>query len=602
VTATVSTIDAARRAVAARLLAERSAEGHWVGDLSSSPLSTATAVVALGLDGRVAAAASARDDTLVKGGIAWLLSHQNEDGGWGDTDRSVSNISTTALVWAALAFAEPRTDVANAAQRAETWLVARAGALDPPAVARAIVDRYGRDRTFSVPILTMCALGGRLGRGSDAWTLIPQLPFELSIVPRRWFTVIHLPVVSYALPALIAMGLVRHRLRPSRNPITRAIRDAATKRALDVLAALQPPNGGFLEATPLTSFVVMALIAAGRRDHPVVRLGLDFLRASARHDGSWPIDTNLSTWVTTLSVQALNGGGRLGEHLDAPARARLREWLLAQQTRTEHAYTGAAAGAWSWTPLPGGVPDADDTPGTLLALRSLDPDDDTRRAAAAGVRWLLDLQNRDGGMPTFCRGWGALPFDRSGADLTAHAIRAWLAWRPEMDRGCQQGIDAAIARAVRYLVREQRADGAFIPLWFGNQCAAREENPTYGTSRVLVALQALEQAGAADVAAPSAAAIRWLMSAQNVDGGWGGEAGTPSTIEETSLAVAALAPWPAPGSTAHAIARGVEWLEAAVTRPYSAAPIGFYFAKLWYYEKLYPTMFAVEAFERIRRS
>ena len=280
---------------------------------------------------------------------------------------------------------------------------------------------------------------------------------------------------------------------------------------------------------------------------------------------------------------------------------RLRAWLLAQQTRTEHAYTGAAPGAWSWTPLPGGVPDADDTPGTLLALRSLEPDDETRRAAAAGIKWLLDLQNRDGGMPTFCRGWGALPFDRSGADLTAHAVRAWLAWRPDMDRACQERIDGAIARAVDYLRRVQRADGAFVPLWFGNQHAAGEENPTYGTSRVLVALRALEESGAADVEAQSSAAIRWLVAAQNADGGWGGDVGTPSTIEETSLAVAALAPWLASDFAADAVRRGAEWLEAAVGAAPAASPIGFYFAKLWYYEKLYPTIFATEALERLRR-
>src|SRR6202042_2632665 len=52
-----------------------------------------------------------------------------------------------------------------------------------------------------------------------------------------------------------------------------------------------------------------------------------------------------------------------------------------------------------------------------------------REAVLAGVVWLLDLQNADGGWPTFCRGWGALPFDRSAPDLTAHAIRALRAWR-----------------------------------------------------------------------------------------------------------------------------------------------------------------------------
>ncbi len=193
-------------------MAGRTADGYWVGELSSSALSTATALVALGLYARGAAAPSAHDVALVNGGIAWLLSNQNEDGGWGDTDRSFSNISTTALAWAALAFAEPQAAAANAVARAETWLAARAGGIDPPTLARAIVERYGRDRTFSVPILTMCAMGGRLGPGAEGWKLIPQLPFELSVVPRRWFTIISLPVVSYALPALIAMGLVRHRL------------------------------------------------------------------------------------------------------------------------------------------------------------------------------------------------------------------------------------------------------------------------------------------------------------------------------------------------------------------------------------------------------
>ena len=41
------------------------------------------------------------------------------------------------------------------------------------------------------------------------------------------------------------------------------------------------------------------------RDHPVARRGIEFLKDSVRPDGSWPIDTNLATWVTTLSVNAL---------------------------------------------------------------------------------------------------------------------------------------------------------------------------------------------------------------------------------------------------------------------------------------------------------
>jgi squalene-hopene/tetraprenyl-beta-curcumene cyclase len=347
-----------------------------------------------------------------------------------------------------------------------------------------------------------------------------------------------------------------------------------------VLRQIQPTTGGFLEATPLTAFVTMSLLACGRRADPVVREGVRFLAASARPDGSWPIDTNLATWVTTLAVNAL--GDRLPE-LD---RGAVRDWLLAQQYRTRHPYTDAAPGGWAWTDLAGGVPDADDTPGALLALAKLGPPDArTLDAADAGCRWLLGVQNRDGGIPTFCRGWTGLPFDRSSADLTAHTLLAWHAWRDALPE-LRPALDTATARGLAYLSRIQRPDGAWAPLWFGNQHAAETANLTYGTSRVL-RLAALGDHLPAGFRERLAVAAAWLRSAQNPDGGWGGRASTPSTVEETALAVEGLG----------GDARGLAWLEretAGGTR-FPPAPIGFYFANLWYFERLYPVAFTAAA-------
>ena len=86
-----------------------------------------------------------------------------------------------------------------------------------------------------------------------------------------------------------------------------------------------------------------------------------------------------------------------------------------------------------------------------------------RDAVIAGTNWLLKLQNADGGIPTFCRGWTNLPFDRSAPDLTAHALRAWNAWLPELPADLQPRVRPAMERGLQYLARAQTPEGAWIP-------------------------------------------------------------------------------------------------------------------------------------------
>lgn len=572
-----------------RLLDRRVAGGWWEGRLSSSALSTATAVSALTLAGD-------RDDDNVDPGLKWLAANQNADGGWGDTILNRSNISTTLLCLCSFSIAGSERRYASTIERAEAWLFREAGNLEPANLVCAILRRYGADRTFSVPILTVMAIAGKLGTGRDAWRSVPQLPFELAAFPHQLFGWLRLPVVSYALPALIAIGQVRHRHRPSANPVLRAVRNRLVPGTLRSLRDIQPSTGGYLEATPLTSFVVMSLASAGMKDHAVVTEGVRFLRDSMREDGSWPIDTNLATWVTTLAVNALDGLPEQEHALGTGAKRAIRDWLLAQQYREEHPYTHAAPGGWAWTPLPGGVPDADDTAGALLALRNLGPiDEHVRTAAKNGIRWLLDLRNSDGGIPTFCRGWGKLPFDRSGADLTAHALSAWRAWLDDVGEPLKSEIGRAIAAAMSYLARTQNADGSWAPLWFGNEHAPGEENRTYGTARTAMALTGFP-------ALLQRQALQWLRTAQNPDGGWGGAPGTPSSMEETALALQALSITMQDAASVSSIQKGVGWLIAATDRGTrtAVAPIGLYFARLWYFEELYPLIYATGALIRAR--
>ena len=787
---------------------------------------------------------------LIHAGLEWLARTQNPDGGWGDTDRSPSNIATTMLVRAAVHLADlldwnclgidqagssgssgdqaglsglagvrggpsgstgeqpgpsnlsgdqagaPDSVGDRACQIGSAEVVGvpsgSAGAVGGSAQAAQPVPfgvqkptqrfarlleravryieqqggleglrrRYGKDQTFAVPILTMYALAGLVG-----WEEVRPLPFEWAVLPHRLLGWVRLPVVSYAIPALVAMGQARFFHLPPGNPLLRWLRAALVEKTLQVLEAKQPASGGFLEAVPLTSFVLMALAGTGRAWHPVVRRGVDFLLRTFRPEGAWPIDANLATWVTTLSLNALLGpvvkaegpsvepeapgvgpegpvvkpGGPgvgpegSGTEAEPPASSfppedrisrqgafalaamrretaqRCLPWLLECQHKTIHPFTYSPPGGWGWSDLPGAVPDADDTSGALLALAAIYRElheelsaDQRRRilqAAVLGLRWLLDLQNRDGGWPTFCRGWGALPFDRSATDLTAHALRALAAWKtlhcqPTFSEAFSAGpcpvslreIRRAIRQGIRFLARSQNPDGSWTPLWFGNAYWPGEENPIYGTARVLLAYRDLALGD--DPAAQRGRA--WLLAHQNPDGGWGGRprsAGQSpehpvnfplgnqknncfssdgpeprpnqpaqscsrcdweSSVEETALALEALltdpraadllrplADSPAAGAvgqpassllrlsadpsrqntnvppytppshpggseeqTIHAaLVRALAWLVRAVQegRHRQPEPIGLYFARLWYYEKMYPLVFALSA-------
>lgn len=173
-------------------------------------------------------------------------------------------------------------------------------------VVGSILGYYGKDYTFSLPILSMLVLCNVLD--GQALKEIPQLPFELTLLPTSIYRFFNLQVVSYAIPALVGVGIY------------------------------------------------------------------------------------------------------LFKH---------------NQYRLPHRFNKSRPGGWGWTSFTGSVPDADDTAGAVLALLTLDPEaDNVKTSILNGSKWLGAIQNRDGGIPTFCRGWGRLPFDASCADLTGHAVLA----------------------------------------------------------------------------------------------------------------------------------------------------------------------------------
>jgi len=584
------------------LMAHRGMDGYFESRLSDSAVSTAVACVAL----EIADAKHYANE--IAAAKSWLITHQNADGLYGDSPESPANLTATFLAYVALSRdGQYQSELA----KAHTWLQASGFSLQEgssndssrspksearspftfDSVRRGFLAAYGKDLTFSVPILALASAAGFFEDANEAWQQMPQFPFEAVLVPESFFKHLNLPVVSYAIPALICVGLAQ--LHHRKAGVIKTLRSLAKKKALRVLLAKQPASGGFLEAAPLTGFCALCLCAAGLNDHPATRATLRFLLETQRDNGAWPIDRDLRQWVTSLALTAL------APHLSDDEKLFYRNALKKHQTQIVHPFTRSAPGGWGWTTHSGSVPDADDTAAALIALYHLG-EPASSDTVQRGIEWLLNLQNvagriapfpRDGGIPTFCRGWGKLPFDLSCPDISAHAFKAFSCFEAGLPQRLQKRVARAKRRILRYLQNVQRDDGAFIPLWFGDQKAESKEAPVYGSAVVLEHLQGFDDPAAQEMLHKTKA---FLLAAQHATGGWGSSDSEQDYATVTARCVTALRPY---SEAQSAIERARDFLRPYMQHPHTIPPepIGLYFAHLWYSEELYGPVFLMSA-------
>lgn len=625
-------LEAARLATLRRLTSAVNGQGVWVGELTGSPLATAVAVSALALaeqhvDDQPRAGMPGHESwlsgVLIRGeltqllmnSLRWLADRQNADGGWGDAAGGPSNLAATMAVRASLQLTGVPAKYAGLADRAEAYIESQGGAAglrqscaDEPALAAAVLSNYA-----------LADLG--------SWRQTPAMAFEIYCLPRRWRDRWLGSGPSFAGAVYGALGLARFHHAKPRNPLVLIARRAALRPALAAIAEMQPPSGGFLASTVATSFVVMNLASVGLGDKQVVRRGVEFLLATARPDGSWPIEADRAVSNTARAIEVLDmvdssGGFDCTSGDEARCHAsteRAVDWLLARQQSEKLPGVRLACGGWSASGWDGGPASASVTAAALAALATSHRKRPRRRqeeiyqSAMSALEWLLALEHEAGGWPEY-RGERQDDEDR-GAETTAEVLRGLDTCQRELrlavsDAPMTRRVRAAISRGVAFLASQQRADGSWSAAWFGEQRQAASADSIYGTAQVLLTLSELSMRDE-EMALRGA---RWLAGVQNVSGGWGAltgatalkavgkqgsEEGKPRcSVEETAAAVTGLLPYRRlDPKIDQAVTAGLAWLcdGALGQRLDDPAVIGMGFERLWYADRLLGTMLQARA-------
>ena len=170
------------------LLSKRDPDGYFASKLSDSAISTSVALVALHL------ADSQSYAKPIEKARDWLLAHADAAGLYGDSPESPANLTATFLATVALTCVGVPSE---RLQPAREFLKTHLGGLDFVSVRKGLLAAYGKDLTFSVPLLALATAAGFFPDADAAWRAMPRFPFEVALLPEGLFKYLRLPVVSY---------------------------------------------------------------------------------------------------------------------------------------------------------------------------------------------------------------------------------------------------------------------------------------------------------------------------------------------------------------------------------------------------------------------
>ena len=578
-----SRVAAGMDAVRKHLFSMQDEEGVWCGELEADTTLESDYILLHTLLGT-------GDPVRIAKAAAYILEHQNEDGGWGIYHDAPSNISASVKAYFGLKLA--------------------GYSADDPAMARArkcILDLGGVSEVNTFTKIYLCFFG------QYDYDCVPAIPPEIVLFPNWfWFNIYEISSWSRAILVPLAIAYAkkpfkkiptemaidelfvggrensRLSLRWSKKLISwrnfflffdrvthlfervhvRPLRSVALNKAEKwMLERLEMSDGlGAIYPGLMNSIIALRCLGYSVDDPQFIRAMDEFEELGIEEENTFRMQPCKSpVWDTAYALFALGESGIAQSDARMVAAA---DWLLKKQVTHKGDWAvknpKAAPAGWYFEYDNEFYPDVDDTAMVLLGLSRVDHPNARyqHESAQRAIEWVFSMQCKNGGWASFDKDNNRMVFqhvpfadhnamlDPATVDITGRVLEMLA------DYGYNSS-DKRVQRALKFILKEQEQDGS----WFGRWGV----NYIYGTMCVLRGLNAMS----VDSHEPYVQqAAEWLRMMQNPDGGWGETCGSyddaatkgvgPSTPSQTAWAIIGLL---AAGDTrSESVARGIAYL------------------------------------------